>query len=75
MNIVRHAESVFVATVVIAVVVAGASPFYGGTRAGHGKLPRQRVSQLVTVPSVPVVIVRGKRPSAQEKAEADKPVL
>ncbi|AVR96545.1 hypothetical protein [Pseudoduganella armeniaca] len=79
MNVVRNAEAVFVATVVLAVVVAAAAPFLGLTRPGH-KAPHaqpHRVSQLVTVPSVPVVIVRAKRPSAEEKAQAatDKPLL
>lgn len=78
MNVVRHAEAVFVGTVVLAVAVAAAAPFLG---LAHPHKARQaqphRVSQLVTVPSVPVVIVRAKRPSAEEKAQAavDKPLL
>lgn len=77
MNVVRNAEAVFVATVVLAVALAAASPFLGLSRP-HKARPAEphRVSQLVTVPSVPVVIVRAKRPSGEEKAQAAaKPLL
>lgn len=73
MNIVRNAEAVFVGTVVLAVLVAGAAPFYRTPRAGHGSeatAQARRVSQLVTVRGVPVVIVRGKRPSHEGQAAA-----
>ncbi|AXA91186.1 hypothetical protein [Massilia sp. YMA4] len=78
MNVVRNAEAVFVGTVVLAVAVAAAAPFLGLTHPDQApRAEPHRVSQLVSVPSVPVVIVRGKRLSADEKAQAapDKPAL
>lgn len=76
MNIVRNAEAVFVGTVVLAVLVACAAPFYRGERPTRGEAQAQaqaqprRVSQLIAVPAVPVVIVRGKRPSHDGQAAA-----
>ncbi|WEF35000.1 hypothetical protein [Pseudoduganella chitinolytica] len=49
-------------------------PFYRGERPTRGEAQAQaqprRVSQLIAVPAVPVVIVRGKRPSHDGQAAA-----
>ncbi|GGY89243.1 hypothetical protein ACFFTM_14515 [Pseudoduganella plicata] len=74
MNVVRNAEAVFVGAVAIAFAVAFAGSFYEGAKPGHqagGTLETRRVARFVSVPSVPVVIVRGKRMTAEEKSRVD----
>ena len=67
-HLLRHAEAVFVATAVVACSAA----FYDGSAADRAAQPVQvrRVAQLIAVPSMPVVIVRARRPVAAGKAAA-----
>lgn len=74
MNVVRNAEAVFVGAVAVALAVAFADGFHDDARAGHragGPLETRRVAQLISVPSVPVVIVRARRMTAEQKAHAE----
>lgn len=74
MNVVRNAEAVFVGAIAVAFAVAFADGFIDGAKAGYragDRFEARRVAQLIAVPSVPVVIVRGKRMTAEEKAQAE----
>lgn len=74
MNVVRNAEAVFIGAVAIAFAATFADGLVDGVKAGERageRIEPRRVAQLISVPSVPVVIVRGKRPSAAEKSRVD----
>lgn len=74
MNVVRNAEAVFVGAIAVAFAVALADGFVDGVKAGYRAgeaFEARRETQLIAVPSVPVVIVRGKRMTAEEKAHAE----
>ena len=74
MNVVRNAEAVFVGAVAIAFAAAFAEGFNEGAKAGYQageKFETRRMAQFISVPSVPVVIVRAKRMTAEEKSRVD----
>jgi len=74
MNVVRHAEAVFVGALAIAFAGAFVDSSYRGAQGGYraaAEVETRRVAQLIAVPSVPVVIVRARRMTAEEKAHAD----
>jgi hypothetical protein len=74
MNVVRNAEAVFVGAIAIAFAAAFAEGFVDGVKAGYQageRLEPRRVAQLISVPSVPVVIVRAKRMTAEEKSHVE----
>lgn len=74
MNVVRNAEAVFVGAIAVAFAVAFADGFVDGAKAGYRageQFETRRVAQLIAVPSVPVVIVRARRMTAEEKAHVE----
>jgi len=75
MNVVRNAEAVFLGAVIFAfAAVPFSEGFTRGAKAGYAageRLEPRREAQFISVPAVPVVIVRAKRMSAEEKSHTD----